>query len=100
MQPSFALCLVADIKKCLKLDRDIKPRDKPYFNQLSEDMQKDLGRECLDGLFREYKTDRPGKTNIIWVTLSGYGQTKGIRHPLYWLAIAFWLRDRLPVLRL
>ena len=98
--PSFAQTLVTEVKRHLKLDRDIKRSDKTYFDKLSAEIQNELGEACLSGLFTSYAADKPRKVNIPWVTLSGYSQAKGIRHPLYWLAILFWLRHRLPVLRL
>jgi len=99
-EPSFAQTLVMEVKKHLNLNhRAIKRSDKPYFDQLSEQMQNELGNACLSGLFVDYASDKHRKVNIPWVTLSGYSQANGIRHPLYWLAILFWLRHKIPGLR-
>jgi len=99
-EPCFAQTLVSEVKKHLKLTRGIKRSDKAYFDTLATEMHSELGEACLKGLFTDYATDKKRKVNIPWVTLSGYSQAKGIRHPLYWLAILFWLRHRLQVLRL
>ena len=99
-EPGFAQRLVVEIKDHLQLAKGIKRSDKPYFDKLSEKMQRELGKDCLVGLFTAYATDKPRKENIPWVALSGYSRAKSIRHPLYWLAILFWLRAQLPALRL
>lgn len=62
-------------------------------------MKNDLGPECLSGLFNAYARDYPRKPNILWLSLSEFGQGGSIRHPLYWLSILFWLKNDLPALK-
>lgn len=95
--PNEAQKLVLEVKELLQLNRKIKRSDKPYFDKMSDEMVLDLGKTCLNGLFVDYLKDNPRKTNIPWVVFSGFSQAKSIRHPLYYLTILFWLREKLRI---
>ncbi|ABM04803.1 Transposon Tn7 transposition protein D [Psychromonas ingrahamii 37] len=84
------------IREELNITDGVKQSDKVTFDKLFEIMKSDLGQDCLVGLFTAFAPHRKIRTNILWVTLSGHSQAKGLRHPLYWLVIIFWLRDKLP----
>ncbi|MFT6909809.1 MAG: hypothetical protein ACJAS1_006536 [Oleiphilaceae bacterium] len=84
------------IREELNITDGVKQSDKVTFDKLFEIMKSDLGQDCLVGLFTAFAPHRKIRTNILWVTLSGYSQAKGLRHPLYWLVIIFWLRNKLP----
>ena len=87
------------IKRQLQIEGVIKSTHRPLFNNLFKSMREDVGMACLAGLFTRFARNNGRMPNILWLTLSGRSQNKGIRHPLYWLAILFWLRDELPELR-
>jgi hypothetical protein len=70
-------------------------RDRRRFDVLAKQMQDDLGQECMAGLFSSHRPERGRQTNILWATLSGQNQEAKVRHPLFWLAIIFWLRNEL-----
>jgi len=95
---NFPLKLRKSIRTHLKIEGRIKMKDKLIFNDYFAKMSADIGEECLAGLFASYATEQTKKPNILWVTLSGKSQANGLRHPLYWLSILFWLRNDLPEL--
>lgn len=73
----------------------LKQSERTRFDQLAKQMTQDLGQECMAGLFSSQRLGRSRQTNIIWATLSGQVNSAKIRHPLFWLAIIFWLRNEL-----
>jgi len=87
------------IRKALNIPSKIKYTDKPFFESLFRNMRSDIGDECLAGLFTCFAKGHQKETNILWTTLSGKSKVKGLRHPLYWLTILFWLRNKLPELQ-
>lgn len=97
--PSLIYQIKAEVYAYLGVTQAIKRSDKPKFDQFMSQMQVELGEECLSGLFRAYAKNGERKPNILWVTLSTFSSSKGIRPPLYWLSILFWLRCELPTLR-
>lgn len=97
--PNLVHEIKAEVFEYLGLKQEIKRSDKPKFDKFMSQMQVELGDECLSGLFRAYAQNGERKPNILWVTLSPFSLSKGIRPPLYWLSILFWLRDELPTLR-
>lgn len=86
------------IKTHLGITGMVKHSHRQLFNDMFEQMQCDIGLDCLSGLFTRYARQNGRQPNILWLTLSGYSQARGLHHPLYWLAILFWLRHRLPEL--
>lgn len=91
--------LKRDIYEFLAISIPIKQSHKALFNGLFLQMREELGDDCLAGLFTAYARKIPRLPNILWVTLSPFSQNRGLRHPLYWLSILFWLRDKLPTMK-
>lgn len=89
----------SEVIKYLNLEMGVKRSDRPKFEALFETMTQELGQDCLAGLFTAFAPHRQRRPNLLWLTLSGYSQAKGLRHPLYWLVIIFWLRNELPECR-
>lgn len=87
------------IQKELGIDGKVKFRDKPIFDKQFEQMKEDLGNSCLEGLFTCYSNGNKRPTNLLWVTPCGMGSAGKLRHPLYWLAVMFWLREEISELR-
>lgn len=98
--PAWAYKVKVEIRSLLGIEASIRRSDKLYFDILFAQMSSELGNECLAGLFKAFASERRIRTNLLWVTLSTFGQATGLRHPLYWLAILFWLRKKLPLLQL
>jgi hypothetical protein len=97
--PSIVHQLKKEAYKHLPISIPIKQSHKAAFNSLFLQMREELGEECLCGLFSAYARKINRAPNILWVTLSPFSNNNGLRHPLYWLSILFWLRDKLPSLR-
>ncbi|MGK0270771.1 MAG: hypothetical protein ACI88H_001421 [Cocleimonas sp.] len=95
----LAQVLKQQIYKHLGFERPLKRSDKAVIDEQFLQMRADLGEDCLSGLFTSFSTKHCRPPNILWITLSSFSQTTGIRHPLYWLSILFWLRDELPALK-
>ena len=70
-----------------------KHTDRKKFNCLFEKMKNDLGSILMQHLFRN--KDGRGVPNILWGTLSGVNKQQNIRHPINWLVIMFWQKDKL-----
>lgn len=97
INPDWRLIIQHEVKTYLGLPSKIKRNDKSMFNELFEIMKHELGDECLSGLFKGFDSNNNKRqTNLLWVTLSGFSRAEGVRHPLYWLSIIFWLRNKLP----
>ncbi|MFC7003013.1 TniQ family protein [Pseudobowmanella zhangzhouensis] len=96
--PEWARNVAHCMKSYLGLERVIKHTHRVRFGGFFECMKEDLGQDCLAGLFTRFARGNGRQPNILWLTLSGYSQGKGLRHPLYWLACLFWLRSALPEL--
>lgn len=98
-QPTWGVELRDSIYEVLKLSKPLRRGDRTVVNALFAQMRDELGEACLAGLFTAYARQFTRPTNVLWITLSPFGQSKGLRHPLYWLAIVFWLREQLPALK-
>jgi hypothetical protein len=87
----------AQIRRYLDCESELplQQKERKRFDQLAKQMTADSGQECMAGLFSSSRPDRRLKTNILWATLSNIVGSAKIRHPLFWLAIIFWLRNEL-----
>jgi hypothetical protein len=87
----------AQIRRYLNCESQLplKQSEHKRFDVLAKQMTADLGQEYMAELFSSSRPDRRLKTNILWATLSGQVGSAKIRHPLFWLAIIFWLRNEL-----
>lgn len=92
----WGIGLADQIKNHLRLPLQPKKSAKGPFNDAFEHMREALGETCLSGLFTAFAKDYQHPSNVLWITLTPWGHAQGLRHPLYWLAILFWLRDSLP----
>jgi hypothetical protein len=94
---SAAERLKAEIMNYLKIP-DLRPSDKrPYYSELLLKMERELSPELLSHCFMFYRNkDYVKKPNILLTTI-GNNQLE-VRHPVYWLVIAFWLKEHLPSL--
>lgn len=55
-----------------------------------------LGEELIQYLFRDYSRPKKGsKTNILTSMFASIHQVQGERNPIYWLALAYWLKEEL-----
>ena len=97
--PDIVNQLKKDIHQHLSIYKPVKRSHKALLNSLFFKMREELGEECLAGLFTAYARKIPRPPNILWVTLSPFTQNTGLRHPLYWLSILFWLKDNLPTMK-
>lgn len=94
-RPEQAIEIRENIYQVLDLPKHLRHGDKAVVESLFAQMCDDLGEACLKGLFSAYARQYKKPTNILWVTLSPWGSVKGVRHPLYWLSIMFWLKEDL-----
>lgn len=99
LSPAIVPKLQQEIFDYLEIGQPIKRRDKAQFDLLFNQMRQDIGEACLAGLFTAYARELKRSPNILWITLAPFSQSKGLRHPLYWLSILFWLRKQLPSLK-
>ena len=66
---------------------------KLYCEDLNFDFEQAMGQELLRYLFRDYRRENlRGKTNVFKILLIGDNKVKGVRNPIYWLTVAYWLK--------
>jgi len=59
-----------------------------------------LGRPLLNHLFNEYSLYSYGRNpQILATVLAPLHESSLVRNPIYWIAIAYWLKDKLPKVR-
>lgn len=85
------------VRSLLQIPTKIMQKDKdlPIFETLKRQFDKDIPKSVLRYLFSAEEKYLLGKVNIFKLTMGyqgGLTQSK-IAHPVYWLAILFWLRD-------
>jgi hypothetical protein len=55
-----------------------------------------LGKELIKYIFRDYsRSTGRGKTNILSSMFANIHHAKGERNPIFWVALAYWLKDEL-----
>ena len=55
-----------------------------------------LGDDILNYLFRDHaKPNLRGETNILISFLANSYKSVGVRNPVYWIAVAYWLKDEI-----
>lgn len=68
-------------------------QETPFFEQA-------LGPSLLHHLFKGYSLYSGGrKPQILASVLAPHHKVSAIRNPIYWIAIAYWLKDKLPEIR-
>lgn len=96
--PSEIVRIHTELNEFLGLKDQSLVRKNEICILLNREFESTLGEELLKYLFYDYsRPTRRGKPNII---KSGFAETsyvKGIRNPIYWLALCFWQRDRLGI---
>ena len=66
---------------------------------LTPEFETALGDSLLRHLFRSHaKLGKLAKVNILNTLFASQNQSKGVRNPVFWLAIAYWLRHKIGVL--
>lgn len=92
---SLPTLLQSQVVKVLGLPARIKYKHKALFDRLMIQLEQDVGQILLSHLFKSWRDGSPRRPNVVWATLSGLNKNQSLRHPVYWLLILFWLRDRL-----
>ncbi|MGF1765414.1 TniQ family protein [Aliivibrio kagoshimensis] len=92
--------VISELKKriiqTLNLDTPLLAVRKAKCEQLNPSFEASLGPVLLSYLFRDYSRQTlRGKTNILASMFANIHQTKGERNPIYWIALAYWLRPKL-----
>jgi len=84
------------IIQTLKLDTPVMAARKAICEQLNPSFERSLGPVLLPYIFRDYSRQTlRGKTNILASMFANIHNTKGERNPVYWIALAYWLRPKL-----
>lgn len=94
LSPHYSVQLRAQIDKKLDLcSRNLVAR-KRICDEFNPHFEKALGPDILNYLFRDYaKPNNRSKTNILRNFLANIYQSIGVRNPIYWIAVAYWLKD-------
>ena len=79
----------------LKVNVKASSRKKEIYKGWQTLFEKEVGTVILAHLFKSYHKNYSRKMNILWATLSGDNNVNGVRHPVYWLVIMYWLRKQL-----
>jgi hypothetical protein len=91
--PKFGQKLTNRIKRYLSIPDEIKYNDPDIFKSLQEQFDNDVPLNLCRHLFLLYKNNSKKQATILKSTL-GYSYYKKYKHPVYWLIILFWLKDK------
>jgi len=81
------------IIKYLNVDKYKQREQKFYCERLNLEVEQAMGNKLLQYLFRDYgRENLRGKTNIFSILFINHLQPCGVRNPVYWLAVAYWLK--------
>lgn len=73
-----------------------KAQKKRKCNELTPEFEAAVGDSVLRHLFRSHaKSGKLAKLNVLNTLFASQKQPKGIRNPIFWLVLAFWLRNEL-----
>jgi hypothetical protein len=92
--PTLGSLLRERIQEYLKVPNDLRYKDKPLFVTLQEQMDAEVPQVLLKHLFLFYVQEYKHPPAVIWSTL-GYSQQEKAKHPVYWLVILYWLKDKI-----
>ena len=96
---TFAMKLRAEIEnKLLFLDLNMAHQKRKY-SELNLLFESSIGEDLLNYLFRKTDKVKYRKVNVLVNLFTTEHQVRGIRSPIYWCAIAYWLRNELSILK-
>ena len=96
---SFPMKLRTEIEnKLLFVDLNMANRMRKY-QELNLLFESSIGEELLTYLFRKTDKVKYRKVNVLVNLFTTEHQVRGIRSPIYWCAVAYWLRDELSILK-
>lgn len=84
------------ITEVLKLNEIRASKRKIICQEWTPHFEASLGDELIQFLFRDYsRLKKRSKTNILTSMFANIHQLHGERNPIYWLALAYWLKEEL-----
>lgn len=92
--PILGQTLKNRIKQYLSIPEGIKFRDNPIFKPLQEQLDNDIPLSLRCHLFNFYTMANTKHPKILQSTL-GYNYKVKYKHPVYWLIILYWLKDKI-----
>ncbi len=78
----------------LDISSDLRLKDKPTVLTIQKKMDSEVPIELLEYLFLFYSQEFKRHHSILWNTL-GYSVYEKAKHPVYWLIILYWLKDKI-----
>jgi hypothetical protein len=92
--PAFGQTLTNRVKSYLSIPEKIKYTDSKIFKPLQEKFDQDVPLSLCRYLFRFYKDSSKKQPTVLKNTL-GFSYRTKYKHPVYWLIILYWLRDKI-----
>jgi hypothetical protein len=97
--PVFATSLTSRIEQHLALENKNNAKLKRPCVERTEEFEASLGEPILRHLFRSYaKPKESNKVDILYVIFSRQNQSQQVRNPVFWLAVAYWLRNEINII--
>lgn len=92
--PALGQTLTNRIRHYLSIPDEIKQSDNDIFKSLQEQFDNDVPLSLCRHLFLFYKKTSKKQTTVLRSTL-GFSFYKKYKHPVYWLIILYWLKDKI-----
>lgn len=81
------------IIKHFNIEKYKQREQKLVCERLNLEFEQAMGNQLLQYLFRDYsRANLRGKTNVFSILLINHFKSSGVRNPIYWLAVAYWLK--------
>jgi len=94
----YAVQLRNELEKRLDLPTKSIAARKRICQELNASFENAVGHDVLRYLFKAYaKPNQRNSKNILIKFLANQYKATGVGHPVYWIAIAYWLKDDLNV---
>lgn len=95
----FSSRLRSQINDKIKIKSKYRKKRIDWCDEHTLSFETALGRSLLKHLFRTYSViNKSGKPRVLASFLAPHGMVMPLRNPVYWLALAYWLKAELPIL--
>ena len=92
--PELGRVLRERVSNYLGIPSQPRQKDKPFVVTIQEIMDTEVPLELLEYLFLFYSQEFKRPPSVLWSTL-GYSVYEKVKHPIYWLIILYWLKDKI-----
>ncbi len=91
--PELITQIKPQIVKYFNVSKLKSKEQKLYCERLNIEFEQAIGNQLLQYLFRDYgRENLRGKTNVFSILFFSQYKSNGVRNPIYWLVVAYWLK--------